>query len=231
MSKGHEVLEALADRMENSGGDPARVEIVRRAQRFKRSWVELAEGLTALRKSRRYEKWGYSDLADYCLKELHIKPVTMEKLVLSYGTLREHAPDVLRRDGVSKEIPSLEVVDYYSRAVSSDADSGNAGRKRMDAPREVLDELRNAIFDEGRSLGELRKRFDPILRPKSAAEDANDQLRKLKSMAEKLSEAVQNTEGLSEKRVGRVLAVMESLVRDLDEMIEKEPSRGRGHAA
>ena len=78
---------------------------------------------------------------------------------------------------------------------------------------------------------ELRKRFDPILRPKSAAEDANDQLRKLKGMAEKLSEAVQNTEGLSEKRVGRVLAVMESLVRDLDELLEKEPRGGRGHAA
>jgi hypothetical protein len=224
MSKGHEVLEALADRMENSGGDPARVDIVRRAQRFKRSWVELAEGLTALRKNRRYEKWGYSDLADYCQKELHIKPVTMEKLVLSYGTLRQHAPEVLRRDGVSREIPSLEVVDYFSRAVSPDADSG---KKRMDAPREVLDELRNAIFDEGRSLGELRKRFDPILRPKSAEEEANDQLRKLKSMAEKLSEAVQNTEGLSEKRVGRVLAVMESLVRDVDELIEKQGGRGR----
>jgi hypothetical protein len=231
MSKGHEVLEALADRMENSGGDPARVDIVRRAQRFKRSWIELAEGLTSLRKNRRYEKWGYSDLADYCQKELHIKPGTMEKLVLSYGTLRQHAPEVLRRDGVSREIPSLEVVDYYSRAISPDADSGNAGRKRLDAPREVLDELRNAIFDEGRSLGELRKRFDPILRPKNAEQDANDQLRKLKGMAEKLSEAVQNTEGLSEKRVGRVLAVMEALVRDLDELIEKEPGRGRGHAA
>lgn len=227
MSKGHEVLEALADRMENSGGDPARVDIVRRAQRFKRSWVELAEGLTALRKNRRYEKWGYSDLADYCQKELHIKPGTVDKLVLSYGTLREHAPEVLRRDGVSREIPSLEVVDYFSRAVGSDADRASSNRKRLDAPREVLDELRNAIFDEGRSLGELRKRFDPILRPKSAEEDASDQLRKLKSMAEKLSEAVQNTDGLSEKRVGRVLAVMEALVRDVDEMLDKQGAGGR----
>jgi hypothetical protein len=231
MSKGHEVLEALADRIEQGGGDPVRVDIVRRAQRFKRSWVELAEGLTALRKSRRYEKWGYSDLADYCSKELHIKAATLDKLVLSYGALRTHAPEVLRRDGVSREIPSLEAVDYFSRAVGSDADKGGETRKRIDAPREVLDELRAAVFDEARSVTELRKRFDPIFRPKSADEDAVDGLRKLKALAERLSGAVQATEGLTEKRVGRVLAAVESLVRDIDELMDKQKSRRDTHAA
>jgi hypothetical protein len=235
MSKGHEVLEALADRIENSGGDPARVDIVRRAQRFKRSWLELAEGLTALRKSRRYEKWGYAELSEYCQKELHIKQATLDKLVLSYGALREHAPEVLRRDGVSREIPSLEAVDYFSRALRSDSDSEHRdARKRLDAPQEVLAELRSAVFDETRSIGELRKRFDPILRPKSAAEDANDQLRKLKQLAERLNESVQNIEGLSEKRVARVLAATEALLRDIDDLMAQQPkprSRSTTHAA
>lgn len=234
MSKGYEVLEALADRIEQGGGDPARVEIVRRAQRFKRSWVELAEGLTALRKSRRYEKWGYSDLADYCSKELHIKAATLDKLVLSYGALRTHAPEVLRRDGVSREIPSLEAVEYFSRAVGPGEDeTANDTRRRIDAPREVIDELRAAVFDETRSVGELRKRFDPIFRPKNPGEDAADNLRKLKSLAERLTSAVQTTEGISEKRVGRVLAVMEALVRDVEELLEKTPKAGRDttHAA
>jgi hypothetical protein len=232
MSKGHEVLEALADRIEQGGGDPARVDIVRRAQRFKRSWIELAEGLHALRKNRRYEKWGYSDLADYCSKELHIKAATLDKLVLSYGALRTHAPEVLRRDGVAREIPSLEAVDYFSRAVGPDPDDKGDDtdtRRRLDAPREVLDELRAAVFEEQRSVGELRKRFDPIFRPKSASDDAADSLRKLKSMAERLTSAVQTTEGLSEKRVGRVLAVMEALVRDVEELLEKQPKNT--HAA
>jgi hypothetical protein len=234
MSKGHEVLEALADRIESSGGDPMRVDIVRRAQRFKRSWVELAEGLTALRKNRRYEKWGYSELSEYCQKELHIKQATVDKLVLSYGALREHAPDVLRRDGVSREIPSLEAVDYFSRAVGSGGDDETTStRRRLDAPREVMDELRSAVFEEGRSLGELRKRFDPIFRPKSAEDEAGDQLRKLKQLAERLAESVQNVSGLSEKRVARTLAAIEALTRDLDElMAQQQPkSRGRTHAA
>jgi hypothetical protein len=230
MSKGHEVLEALADRMEQGGSDPVRVDIVRRAQRFKRSWVELAEGLTALRKNRRYEQWGYTDLGDYCQKELHIKSVTLDKLVLSYGALRQHAPEVLRRDGVSREIPSLEAVDYFSRAIGTDPSSVK-DKRRLDAPREVLDELRAAVFEEARSVGELRKRFDPILRPKSADEDAADGLRKVKALAERLSASVQTTEGLSEKRVGRVLAVMEALIRDVEELMEKQPGKSRETAA
>ena len=237
MSKGHGALEALADRLERNGGAPERIDIVRRAERFKRSWVELAEGLWKLRKKRSFEDWGYSDLHDYCSKELHIKPVTIDKLMLSYGTLRSHAPEVLKRDGVSRDIPTLEAVDYFARVVpptdGEDAAVPNASsRRRLDAPQSVLDELRAAVFDEGRSVGELRKRFDPVLRPKPAADEQADALRKTKALAERLAESVQNTPGLTEKRVGRVVAMVEALVRDLDELIEETPKSRKGmHAA
>ena len=223
MSKGHEVLEALADRIENTGGDPVRVDIVRRAQSFKRSWLELAEGLTRLRKSRQYEQWGYSDLYDYCQKELHIKAATLDKLMLSYGALREHAPEVLRRDGVSREIPSLEAIDYFSRAMGPANGEDDPSPRRLDAPRAVIDELRSAVFDEGRSVGELRKRFDPIFRPKDEQDEYADQLHKLKALAQRLSSSVQGVEGLTEKRVARVVAAVEALTRDVDELLEKAP--------
>jgi hypothetical protein len=224
-SQRHDALEALADQLERSGGDPARIDIVRRAERFKRSWVELAEGLYQLRKKRTYEQWGYSELHEYCMKELHIKASTIDKLMISYGTLREHAPEVLRRDGVARDIPSLEAVDYFSRAVpptaAEDDEPPTGMRRRLDAPPSVIDELRSAVFDEAQSVGELRKRFDPILRPKPEGADEAEALRKLKSLAEKLGAGVQTTPGLSEKRVGRVLAMVEALVRDLDELIEE----------
>jgi hypothetical protein len=236
MTKRHDALEALADRLERNGAEPARVDIVRRAERFKRSWVELAEGLWSLRKQRRYEAWGYAELHEYCQKELHIKPVTVDKLMLSYGTLRSHAPDVLKRDGVSREIPSLEAVDYFTRVLPPSAADGDEplapGRRRLDAPSEVLDELRSAVFDQAQSVGELRKRFDPLLRPKSARDEEADSPRKAKALAERLAETVQATQGLSEKRVARVLAAVEALVRDLDELIEKgSKGRGKGKAA
>jgi len=221
MSKGYEILEALADRIEQGGGDPVRVDIVRRAQRFKRSWVELAEGLTALRKSRRYEKWGYAELNEYCQKELHIKSATLDKLMLSYGALREHAPHVLRRDGVSREIPSLEAVDYFSRAIAGNDGTKNPERQRPEPPSEVLDELRSAVFDEARSVSELRKRFDPIFRPKHAEPDDADTWRKLRTQTERLNQAVQAAPGLTEKRVARVVAALDALLSDLDVLLEK----------
>lgn len=235
MSQRHDALEALADQLERTGGDPARVDIVRRAERFKRSWVELAEGLWALRKHRKYEAWGYAELHEYCQKELHIKPSTIDKLMLSYGTLREHAPDVLKRDGVAREIPSLEAVDYFSRvmppAENDDEDGSRSSRRRLDAPAAVIDELRSAVFDQTQSVGELRKRFDPILRPKPPGSEEAEAPRKLKALAEKLAEGVQSTPGLSEKRVARVMAMVEALVRDLDELIEEAPKRGKREAA
>jgi hypothetical protein len=234
MPKGHEVLEALADRMERGGADPVRVDIVRRAQSFKRSWLELAEGLTRLRKSRQYQQWGYSELHEYCQKELHIKAATLDKLMLSYGALREHAPDVLRRDGVSREIPSLDAIDYFSRAFGPANGDSDARERRLDAPRAVLDELRSAVFDEGRSVGELRKRFDPILRPKDAPDEQSENLLKVKALAQRLGASVQGVDGLSEKRVARVLAAIEALGRDLDELLEKLPkprARKGEHAA
>lgn len=235
MSKSHEQLEALADKLERNGDDPARVDIVRRAQRFKRSWVELAEGLLKLRKGRAYERWGYADLYDYCQKELHIKQVTVDKLMVSFSTLQNHAPEVLKRDGVSREIPTIEAVDYFTRAFGSgDEDDDAPARRRLDAPKAVLAELRSAVFDEGQSASELRKRFDPILRPKNEDDETTEAWRKAKALAERLGQVVQGIDGLSESRVGRVLAVVEALVRDLEGLIEKAPkpraSKGK-HAA
>ncbi|HEX7479637.1 MAG TPA: hypothetical protein VF331_17665 [Polyangiales bacterium] len=233
MGKSDEQLQALADRLERAGDDPARVDIVRRAQRFKRSWIELAEGLLKLRKSRAYERWGYADLHEYCNKELHIKQATVDKLMLSYSTLQTHAPEVLKRDGVSREIPTIEAVDYFTRAFGANDEQAPAHR-RLDAPKGVLAELRSAVFDEGQSASELRKRFDPILRPKDESDENTEALRKAKALAERLGQVVQGIDGLAESRVGRVLAVVEALVRDLDGLIEKAPkpraSKGK-HAA
>lgn len=230
MSKGHEQLEELVEQLER-GGDDERLDIVRRAQRFKRSWVELAEGLSKLQRSRAYERWGYATLQEYCSKELHIRESTIDKLTLSYNAVRTHAPEMLERDGVVRDVPPLDAVEYFARAFKREDDDGGDERasRRLDAPKSVIDELRSAVFDEGSTVNALRKRFDPILNPKAANDEASDSPRKVKALAERFSQAVQSVEGLTDARVARVLAIVEALVRDLDELIEKqEPARPRG---
>lgn len=218
----HERLEALADQLEQHGEDPARVEIVRRAQRFKRSWVELAEGLCMLRDSRAYEDWGFGDMHEYCQRELAIKPSTVDKLMMSFGTVQRHAPEVLQRDGVSREIPSIDAVDYFTRALrdTGEGEQGEASR-RLDAPRDVIDQLRSAVFEEGSSVSELRQRFNPVLRPKPEGAEERELLRKTRGAAKRLSELVHQVPELSEARVARVDAVVEALLRDLDKLLEE----------
>jgi hypothetical protein len=51
---------ALAEAEEAHADDPARVELLQRARRFKASWIELAEGLSNVRRSGDFKRWGYT---------------------------------------------------------------------------------------------------------------------------------------------------------------------------
>jgi hypothetical protein len=231
MPRSHKKLDALAEMLERTGDDPRRLDLVQRAQRFKRSWLELAQALTRLRDSRGYEAWGYADLHEYCGKELSIKAATVDKLVLSFATVERHAPEVLARDGVARSIPSIDAVDYFSRALGSDDRPGPF--RRLDAPDVVVEQLRSAVFDDGNSVRELRERFNPVLRPKAEAGEAEELLHKTRATVEKLSRLLPEVEGLTQARVGRVLALLEALVRDLDELeaTAAKAAKKRGRSA
>lgn len=213
----HRKLDALFQSLSDSGEDPRRLEIVRRAINFKRAWVELADGLTTLQRSGAYEKWGYTDLHEYCSNELHIRPATTDKLLLSLNTVRDHAPQMLEQ-GTPQDVPSLDSVDYFSRALDLTGPGAKDASRRLDAPDDVVEELRAAVFDEGQSVGELRKRFNPVLRPKPDEEQAADNARKTRTAAARLLELVRNLDGLSEKRIARVEASVDALMRDLDKL-------------
>ena len=227
MSRSNKKLDALAQMLERTGDDPVRLDLVQRAQRFKRSWVELAEALTRLRNSRSYEAWGYASLHEYCAKELSITAATVDKLVLSFATVTRHAPGVLRHDGVAHIIPSIDAVDYFSRALGSDERPGPF--RRLDAADDAVEQLRAAVFDQGQSVRELRERWNPVLHAKPEATDAEELIRKTRATAEKLSQLLPEIDGLTEARVGRVLAALEVLVRDLDalEAAAQKPSHKR----
>lgn len=224
VSDTHDRLEALADRLEQSGDDPFRVTLLRSAQRFKRSWLELAKALTELQNRRAFDRWGYADLHEYCQKELAIRPGTVDKLLLSYGTVQRHAPEVLAISNGGREraeVPSFDAVDYFARAIGREESAG----KRLDAGPEVIDKLRAAVFEEGRSLPELRGEFGPLLRPKAA--EADDAVSRARSTAQRLLTLLPNVPGITEARMARTCAALEALVRDLEAM---EPEKEKAEA-
>lgn len=222
MARENTRLDELEGLLARAGDDPLRLELVRRAQRFKRSWVELAEALNTLSRNGDYKRWGFATLHEYCQKELAIKEATVAKLMLSYGTLERHAPEVLARDGVARQLPSQEAVHYFARAIDQYESEDDDGNRRLDASESLVNDLRKAVFDDHKPMAELRRAFDPVLHPKSPETRHAESLRTVRAAARRLLQAMQEVEGLSEKRVARVQAAVDALIRDLDGMDTSE---------
>lgn len=219
MTKATEKIDALLQRLEDSGAEPQRLDILRRTQRFKRSWVELAEGLVEIRKSKAYERWGHTDFHEYCSAELHLRRATVDKLTVSFSTLQRLAPQVLSWDGIERQVPSYQAVDYFSKAVDA---TGSERRAANDdgraAGREQLKELRHAVFDEGQSVAELRRRFDPVFHPKPKGADTLAVYDRADAAARKLVESLADLPGVSERRVAGVEKALAGLREELQEL-------------
>jgi hypothetical protein len=147
---------ALEDRMLAFAGDPERVEVLGRARRFKRSWIELAEVLAGVYERSSWSRWGYPSFDAYCKSELSLTPSTASKLLGSFRFLRSSAPRVVER--ASREptapVPSLRAVDFVAKAVERGA-----------ADEEALHQIRRAAFDEGVDAPALRRRFKAVAFP------------------------------------------------------------------
>lgn len=220
MSQATEKIEALLRRLEQTGADPQRLDVLRTTQRFKRSWVELAELLVSVRREKSYQDWGYEDFHQYCADELHLRRGTVDKLTMSFSTLKRLAPQVLQWDGVQREVPSLQAVDYFGKAVEA-ANHGPSGEAPVAAkPREVIKDLRRAVFDEGQSVAELRRRFDPILRPKPAGAEKLEVIGKALGATRKLADLLPEIEGLTDKTVASVERALGGLRQDLEALAE-----------
>lgn len=212
-------LEVRAQELETEGAEPRRVELIRRARRFKRSWIEMAEGLVEVRMSRAYEAWGYGDFFAYCAGELLLKRRTVEKLTGSYHTIQRHAPDVLQGEG---DVPSFDSVDYFTRALDR-AGYNDEGWEAVEGeePPEAIEELRHAVFDEARPVSSLRREFHPILFKKSDDEATREALEKASSYAERLCRLLPEVPGLSKARVADTAAALDGLCRDLEALLEE----------
>ncbi|MEM1030641.1 MAG: hypothetical protein AAGN82_09840 [Myxococcota bacterium] len=219
---GTDHLETRARDLEADGAAPLRVDLVRRARRFKRSWVEMAEALVEVRMHRSYEAWGFDDFYRYCAEELLIKRRTVDKLTGSYQTLRQHAPDALERGDA---LPSVDAVSYFNRALerSGYAPPSEASEAGWTAPPDndppPIEQLRQAVFEEGRPVHALRKEFQRVLFRKSDDEMARDALEKTLATAERLARLLPDCPGVASTRVAEVAATLDGLIRDLEPLV------------
>lgn len=216
-------LDRTAEELAAQGADGLRLELVRRARSFKRSWVDMAEALVRARNQGSYKDWGYQDFFGYCAIELQLKQATVEKLTASFSTLERHAPTVLDRDGLAKQIPGMDCVDYFARALA-EPDSLPAKQRSQrvaEPPPEVLEDLRKAVFDEQLPVSQLRKKFDPILKPKTDEDARMEQLHKTSATVKRLVLLLENADFVEPDRKRSILADLDELSRELDSAAPK----------
>lgn len=198
----------LEDKMLAFADDGERVEVLGKARAFKRSWIELAQALSAVVERGSWERWGYRSFDAYCKTELHVTPSTAAKLLGSFRFLESSAPRVIERaeSEPAAPVPDLKVVDFVARA-----------EERGAADEDTLAEIRRAAFEEGAQAPMLSRRFKSVAFPVSDREKSDRARQQLAAAARRLATLLADADGAVphevaaavEESVGRLLETLE----------------------
>jgi hypothetical protein len=216
---GDQKLVDRANALAAEGAEPLRIEAIHRARRFKRSWLEMAELLSDIQLRRRYEAWGYPDIYAYCAEELRLKRGTVEKLTGSYRTIERYAPELLETNGDDARLPSFDAVDYFARAVGE-----RAGRRPDAVAPDVIEQLKDAVFEEARPIAAIRREFQETLYPKSEEERAAEQAERTRAQVRRLLDALPALDGLPSATRAEAQRVLERLEAELLALAEPTSS-------
>ncbi|MCL2450199.1 MAG: hypothetical protein FWD17_14725 [Polyangiaceae bacterium] len=196
---------ALAEAEAAHGDDPERADLLRRARRFKASWIELAEALTRIKRGSRWKAWGFESFEAYAKKELHLRSETVDKLTGSYTFLQRRAPSVLARDGVRETVPSYQAIDFLRRAEASES-----------APREAVDAIRHRVLDEGAPLASVARAFRDVVFPVDSETRRAREVAALKNVATRLRELLADTKAVPRRLAGEVDTALDRLLGVLE---------------
>jgi hypothetical protein len=197
---------ALAEAEAAHADDPERAELLRRARRFKASWIELAEALTLAKRGARWREWGYDSFEAYAKGELRLRQETVDKLTGSYTFLQRRAPSVLARDALRDPVPSYHAVDFLRRAEAQD-----------DAPREAVEAIRKRVLEEAAPVAAVARAYKDVVFPVDEEARRARDIAGLKNVAKRLRELLGATRCVPRKLAGEVSSAIDELLQAIDE--------------
>ncbi|HEY8086213.1 MAG TPA: hypothetical protein VIF09_00160 [Polyangiaceae bacterium] len=200
---------ALEQAEQAHADDPERAELLKRARRFKTSWLELAEALTAARKHGSWQRWGYDSLEAYAKTELRLRPETVDKLTGSYSFLQRRAPAVLERDPLREPMPSYQAVDFLRRAEDAE-----------DAPRDTVEEIRRRVLEEAAPMAAVSRAYSDVVFPIDEATRRERDLAGVKNVTKRLRELLAETRAVPRKLANEVSASLDTLLEAIEKREE-----------
>ena len=189
---------AIVDKMNAIEPGTERWEALNVARRFKTSWVELGGKLFEIRKKKLFEEWGFGKFDDYSQNEIKIKPRTAAKLTASYGFLKKEEPSVLKRDGVKKPMPDVQVIDLLRRI-----------REKEEVPEAEYKKIKDMALADF-PVAEVRKELKPYLAPKEPP-TADQLFRRFVAQATRLAEGLAAAKGVPAVIIDRALSLVDDL--------------------
>jgi hypothetical protein len=201
---------ALAQAEAAHADDAERAELLRRARRFKASWIELAEALTQARRGNRWKEWGYESFEAYAKTELHLRQETVDKLTGSFLFLKRRAPSVLSRDALREPIPSYEAVDFLRRAEAS-----------AEAPREAVEEIRRRVIDEAAPAAAVSRSYRDVVFPLDESQRRARDAAGLRNVARRLRELLGATRVVPRPLAEEVQTALDQLLEALGDDAEQ----------
>jgi hypothetical protein len=196
---------ALADAERSHADDPERAELLARARRFKASWIDLGEALTAIKRSGGWRQWGYDSFEAYAKGELRIRQETADKLTGSYTFLKKRAPGVLERDALREPIPSYQAVDFLRRAEASEG-----------TPKGTVEEIRRRVLDDVAPAATVVRAFGSTVFPVDDEQRQAREVAGLKNVAKRLRDLLSGTHVVPRKLAGEVDGALERLLAAIE---------------
>ena len=200
---------ALAALEERHADDPERVELLRRTRRFKASWLELAEALAEVKRSKSWERWGYDSFEAYAKGELKLQSGTVDKLTGSYMFLHKRAPEVLRRDPLDAPLPSYQAIDFLRRAEEKAEEQGSS------VSDETMVDIRKRILDDNTPVATVARLYKDTLFPVTEGEKRDKDRHALKQTATKLRDLLADTKAVSKGLANTLGESLDQLLAEL----------------
>ena len=184
MAKRSRAEQDIDRRKQDHADDPERVEVLERAGRFKRSWVELGEVLADVRGRESFGRWGFGTFNEYCNAELHLRKGTADKLTASFGYLTTHAPHILKRDGVTEQIPQPDTVAALAKA-----------KETKGLPDPMFQAIQADVFSADVSPSSLARKFkEAIGETESKEQGDSKKAQRAVTMARRLADLLADLE-------------------------------------
>ncbi len=189
---------AIGEKMEQLQPGTPRYEMLEVARRFKTSWVDLGGKLYGVRNKRLFLQWGFGKFEEYCRQELRIKPQTAAKLTASYAFLKQEGPAVLKRDGIEKPVPDMQVIDLLRRI-----------REKERVPERDFSRIKELAFDDAPPAQVRRELKHSLPGPEPASKSS--ELKRLLNMAHRLADGLAAITGIPHLVVDRAISLVDDL--------------------